>query len=1293
VGVANLARYLSYIDKSLPLKNKETLDLAIQVKFELLQQVGMDILKDCIEEDLNITNCNEIDLLIVKIRQLKYYIDNFYQFINEKSLVNDIVFLIKHPEAKVRLETSLLIRNYLEYVQARGIQTNAELWKYVNSNIQQNDQDSLHGVLLLIQELFKAENKGEGPDNYINIVTLLMKLLKNSKPGVLRKAILDAISESAHCDRELFARSFFDTWLETISKQFSSTWSETMMIIENVGQTCEFLGKLVSMKIDALIQLYDEAFYNSKISQAEQEIVLDSFMKFSSACKESLNPYLAKTLQRMYDSFDLSLALMDCFVQLCNNCRIKYFPLHRQLLIRAKMLLNSERESDLILGFEILSRFKFPFPVLSSELAPLILKYLKPQKSTSSLNFFAAKSVISLSSNVHKGIMVEIEFAPFIKPLADVMPKFGEIEKKKLAIALLNACKEDATVLLYDQDPFISLLLECPESNSDIFSKFNRINLAPKFRRVYLKLQNSLKLEEISEISTASQILFKFPNSYWIPYCKSLLNTISQILGSCLPDEVRHLLSLIEKIIICDPRMASSSLFENLLTILQENRDYQVKSSVLNLMHVFLSFGKRELLQQRLSIEAMRIITNLYKIELNGEIKLLMMRVMGFIGAVDPIRLKLQELVEVERYDLRPAVDESAVIQNLKDELFFPSYVLECLKRIQVDQSLEDYHSQSFQAICYTLRSLGTAVPKEIDRMMPILLQSIQTDSLIFATKELYLQELGSLIHVVGVHIRKYLKSLMDFWESCWKTQPVPYIPCLLFLESLSKVLSGELGNYSNSIISNILSFVKRNLETMYYAVQVGLEILLNLNFLLEPFIDDVDAIIASIIENDTFPKSLHNIAIELAHGLNSFHCSNSKNLNLRKEPEEFVEDELSIHSFHEEFAGKLTLASVSSYSLKTNIDNLREAWKYMGKDRIDWREWLKQLCLEFIRESPSPAIRSCSLLSSSYIPLQRKLFNVAFASIWLQMDALEKGDFLNNLEKVLSSNDIPSELIQVFLDLVEFMDHEEFPLNLDRGLLGTFAVKVHAFAKALYYREGDFKERPGSALVENLISINNQLQQIDSAHGIVSLASKDYDISIKETWYEKLQKWTDALESYEKILAKSVNKEMALGALRCYHALGEWKNFDKLLAEYWPLVEEHSPLRQSFVIIACATFWASGRVSKIDDYISYLPPDQAEGNFFRSLLAFSKKEYEECRRYIERTRRIIEPELKALLQESYSRAYNVIIRTQMLSELEEAIELKNWSHRRNLIISNWIQRYFSDFINISKDWNLPREY
>ena len=77
---------------------------------------------------------------------------------------------------------------------------------------------------------------------------------------------------------------------------------------------------------------------------------------------------------------------------------------------------------------------------------------------------------------------------------------------------------------------------------------------------------------------------------------------------------------------------------------------------------------------------------------------------------------------------------------------------------------------------------------------------------------------------------------------------------------------------------------------------------------------------------------------------------------------------------------------------------------------------------------------------------------------------------------------------------------------------MGALADKCAAFAKALHYKEIEFQTSPATTC-EALISINNQLDLPEAAVGILLYAQQNYDIELKESWYEKLQRWDQAKE------------------------------------------------------------------------------------------------------------------------------------------------------------------------------------
>ncbi len=74
--------------------------------------------------------------------------------------------------------------------------------------------------------------------------------------------------------------------------------------------------------------------------------------------------------------------------------------------------------------------------------------------------------------------------------------------------------------------------------------------------------------------------------------------------------------------------------------------------------------------------------------------------------------------------------------------------------------------------------------------------------------------------------------------------------------------------------------------------------------------------------------------------------------------------------------------------------------------------------------------------------------------------------------------------------------------------------------------------------------------------------AQEHFNIELKESWYEKLLNWEEALNVYERkqnnnSSDKDKVAEYALGQIRCLHALGEWEKLHQLTNTAWELADD----------------------------------------------------------------------------------------------------------------------------------------
>lgn len=93
---------------------------------------------------------------------------------------------------------------------------------------------------------------------------------------------------------------------------------------------------------------------------------------------------------------------------------------------------------------------------------------------------------------------------------------------------------------------------------------------------------------------------------------------------------------------------------------------------------------------------------------------------------------------------------------------------------------------------------------------------------------------------------------------------------------------------------------------------------------------------------------------------------------------------------------------------------------------------------------------------------------------------------------------------IKCFSSLLQLALLNSLPIS---RTLGALAEKCHAYAKALHYKELEFKTSP-ELCVEALISINNQLRQPEAAIGILTYAQQTLHMELKVTYHRASLLW-----------------------------------------------------------------------------------------------------------------------------------------------------------------------------------------
>lgn len=653
---------------------------------------------------------------------------------------------------------------------------------------------------------------------------------------------------------------------------------------------------------------------------------------------------------------------------------------------------------------------------------------------------------------------------------------------------------------------------------------------------------------------------------------------------------------------------------------------------------------------------------------------------------------------------------------------YYPTVAINALLQILKDPSLVQHHANVVEAIMSIFRTLGLECVSFLDRIVPAFLMVIRSSTA--HRLESYFNQLATLVGIVRQHIRKYLPDIVQIIQEYWHESPSMQTTILLLIEAISRSLEGEFKIYLAGLLPLMLGVLEKDITQKRTPTDRILHAFLVFGASAEEYMHLIIPVIVRTFEKQSQPVHIKKTAIEtigkisrqvnlndyaakIIHPLTRvldgpdvtlryaaldtlcalIHQLGRDYLHFAGTVNKVVNQQQVQHPNYELLVGKLqkgevlpqdlsseqhfadvgddpVMADLQGKKLEMNAIHLKNAWDTRGKStKEDWQEWLRRFSTTLLTESPNRALRACATLAAVYQPLARDLFNSAFVSCWSELYEQFQEELIQNIESAIKSENVPPDLLGLLLNLAEFMEHDDKALPIDIRVLGREAARCHAYAKALHYKELEWLQDQSSGAVEALIVINNQLQQSDAAIGILRKAQLYKDgITLRETWFEKLERWEEALAFYNKRESEIPEDqptpvEIVMGKMRCLHALGEWDALADLTGTTW--ANSAPEVQRKIAPLATAAAWGLGKWDSMDNYLSSLKRHSPDRAFFGAILALHRDQFHEAISCVQQAREGLDTELSALVSESYNRAYQVVVRVQMLAELEELIVYK----------------------------------
>ena len=690
--------------------------------------------------------------------------------------------------------------------------------------------------------------------------------------------------------------------------------------------------------------------------------------------------------------------------------------------------------------------------------------------------------------------------------------------------------------------------------------------------------------------------------------------------------------------------------------------------------------------------------------------------------------------------EAKGVTDVSLIIngQRPEHEEYYPTIVIYTLIDLLYDSSLTQYHSNVIEAVMNIYKTMGLRCVSFLSKVIPGFILVIKTATPSGA--EGYFNQLSLLVRIVRQHIRQHLHPILDMVQQFWTEHREALATMLALVESIARALEGDFKVYLARVLPMMLDIVRDDRTQKRTPSERILRAFLVFGSSAEEYMHLIIPTVVRLFDKQENPSSLRKQAMEvigrlsrkvnlsefasrLIHPLCRILTDPGRDTQLRGTALETLSalvfqlgpDYMSFipmvnkalttnripHATYSTIVAKLQEgqplpqnlspdkhygedpdedrpADITIQSLAVNQEHLKVSWQTSQRTtKDDWLDWIKRLSIDLLKESPHQALRACAPLASVHAPTSRALFNSAFASCYSLLFKNYQTDLVNNIESALSAPQIPPEVLHQLLNLCEFMEHDDKALPLDVRALGGCAGRCHAFAKALHWKELEYNADQSLSAVDALININNNLQQTDAAFGILKRAHHHSEVDVQENWYEKLGRYEDALQSFQRREQEEpYTFEVTHGKMRCLHALGEWDILASLAEDRWSRAAADGRQKQ-IAPLAAAAAWGLAQWELVDKYMSAMPssPDRA---FFGAILSIHRDQFEDAKLHVESARMSLDAELNAVMGESYSRAYNVVVRVQMLAELEEIITYKQNTanpDKQEIMRQTWIKR------------------
>ncbi|KRY15256.1 Serine/threonine-protein kinase mTOR [Trichinella patagoniensis] len=266
------------------------------------------------------------------------------------------------------------------------------------------------------------------------------------------------------------------------------------------------------------------------------------------------------------------------------------------------------------------------------------------------------------------------------------------------------------------------------------------------------------------------------------------------------------------------------------------------------------------------------------KSEQSPDIRRETIRLIGFIGALDPYKQKaLHTAVDLASNctglalslpHIKDITDRRLEIlqwfhwERCSLEQFYPTFAIINLMSILSDstynQQLLTAAVHSLVFIYYSLNDKGLTA---LDQVFPTLVNIIRNSDP--SMREFLFQQLGYLVSVVKHHVRPFLDDIFSLIRDFWTTKTQMRLTIILLVEQLAAALGSQFKPYAASIIPSMLRIFLHDTSVGRSVTSKLLDAFKKTSFILEDHFHLLLPPILSLAENVEVPIDVRRSAIE----------------------------------------------------------------------------------------------------------------------------------------------------------------------------------------------------------------------------------------------------------------------------------------------------------------------------------------------------------------------------------------------------------------------------------------------